>query len=162
MPKLIKNGAIVSDSWHLVEAIESTGELSGENIIIPAAFWLQHLGELSNRKDVGVWINGEDDVSELANHVNELPLIAIQFPVFMDGRGFSTARLLRDRYQYKGELRAIGSFIRDQLAYLHRCGFDAFSLSDDIDAEGAINSLNTFSEHYQAASDQSLPLFRRR
>lgn len=80
----------------------------------------------------------------------------------MDGRSFSTARLLRDAYGFKGELRAIGGIIRDQLFYLKRCGFDSFSLADDIDAEAAVASLSDFSESYQAAEDQKLPLFRRR
>lgn len=162
MPKLVKNGALVADAWTVVETVDSVDQLSTNNLIIPAAFWLQHIGELSGRNDLGVWISGEDDISELANHTSQLPLIAVHFPGFMDGRGFSTGRLLRERFSFQGELRAIGNFMRDQLAYLRRCGFDAFSLNDEIDPEGALRSLKAFSEFYQAAVDQPVPLFRRR
>lgn len=81
---------------------------------------------------------------------------------FTDGRNYSNARLLRDRYGYKGELRAIGDVLRDQLFYLHRCGFDAYALRADKDPYEALESLKDFSVTYQAATDEPLPLFRRR
>jgi len=81
----------------------------------------------------------------------------------MDGRSFSTARILRERYGFKGELRAIGNFIRDQLCYLRRCGVNAFAFANpDTNLEIAVKSLTDFSEYYQASVDQPLPLFRRR
>jgi uncharacterized protein (DUF934 family) len=81
----------------------------------------------------------------------------------MDGRSFSTARLLRERYGFTGELRAVGNFIRDQLCYLRRCGVNAFAFTrEDMNLEDALKSLGDFSEYYQASVDQPLPLFRRR
>ena len=87
--------------------------------------------------------------------------MVVNFPVFTDGRGFSYGRELRER-GYQGELRAAGHFIRDQLTYLSRCGFDAFQMADESQLEDALASLDDFSESYQAAIDQPLPLFRRR
>jgi uncharacterized protein (DUF934 family) len=80
----------------------------------------------------------------------------------MDGRGFSVARLLRERYGFTGELRASGGVIRDQLCYLQRCGFSSFDLDADINIEAAVESLNDFSEGYQISVDLPTPLFRRR
>jgi uncharacterized protein (DUF934 family) len=97
----------------------------------------------------------------LFDHLGAIPLVAINFPTFMDGRGFSYARELRER-GFRGELRATGRFIRDQLAYLARCGFDAFEMEDASELEEALASLNDFSEFYQASAAQPQPLFRRR
>ena len=97
----------------------------------------------------------------LFDALDDIPLILINFPAFMDGRGFSYARELRER-GYTGELRAVGHFIRDQLTYLARCGFNAFQMADDSQLEDALHSLDDLSEYYQAATDQPLPLFRRR
>jgi uncharacterized protein (DUF934 family) len=86
----------------------------------------------------------------------------VNFPKFTDGRGYSTGRLLRERYGYRGELRAIGDIFRDQLLYLSRCGFDAFVLRPGEDPQAALAAFGDFSEAYQAAVDRPLPLFRRR
>ena len=89
-------------------------------------------------------------------------MIAVNFPQFTDGRGYSTARLLRERYGWKGEMRAIGDIQRDQLYYLSRCGFDSFLLNEGFDPQEALTAFNDFSEAYQTAVDQPVPLFRRR
>ena len=80
----------------------------------------------------------------------------------VDGRGFSSARLLRERYNYSGEIRAVGGFIRDQIYLLNRCGFNAFKFDDASDLNESVKSLEDFSETYQVSSDQKDPLFRRR
>ncbi|MCV6625046.1 MAG: DUF934 domain-containing protein, partial [Cellvibrionaceae bacterium] len=103
----------------------------------------------------------EDEAESLAEDIDQLALIAIEFPVFMDGRGFSNAAILRQQFNYRGELRAVGGFIRDQLCYLSRCGFNAFDLGGE-DLEAALHSLQDLNEFYQASSDQPKPLFRRR
>ena len=86
----------------------------------------------------------------------------VNFPQFTDGRGYSIARLLRERYGWRGELRAIGDVLRDQLFYLSRCGFDAFALRDDQDPHAALTAFDDFSEAYQASVERPQPLFRRR
>jgi len=88
--------------------------------------------------------------------------VAVHFPQFADGRGYSLGRLLRERYGWRGELRAIGDVLRDQLFYLTRCGFDAFDLREDQDLQAALSAFDDFSESYQTAVDQRQPLFRRR
>jgi uncharacterized protein (DUF934 family) len=86
----------------------------------------------------------------------------VNFPKFADGRGYSTARLLRERYGYHGEIRAIGDVLHDQLFFMKRCGFDAYAVRADKDIEAALAGFDDFSDAYQAAVDQPQPLFRRR
>ncbi|GAB1257407.1 DUF934 domain-containing protein [Aurantivibrio plasticivorans] len=163
MRKLIKNGELHTDEWTLLDQEDLSIDAPPEGpVIVPLAVWQENAAVLSSRGNVSVWLNGHDDISEVKNDLLSLPIIAVNFPAFMDGRGFSTGRLLRERYGFTGELRAVGQFIRDQLCYLKRCGYNAFSLPEDIDVEGALKSLNDFSEYYQAGVDQPTPLFRRR
>jgi len=103
-----------------------------------------------------------DDPATLAGRVGELAVIAINFPKFSDGRGYSIARLLRERYGYKGELRAIGEVARDHLHAMAQCGFDAFQLRAGEDPHEALQAFGDFSEQYQATAAQPAPLFRRR
>jgi uncharacterized protein (DUF934 family) len=88
--------------------------------------------------------------------------VEVNFPKFGDGRGYSIARLLRERYGYRGELRAVGHITRDLLFYLESCGFDAFELRPGEDAQEALASFEDFTEAYQASFARPLPLFRRR
>ncbi len=88
-------------------------------------------------------------------------MIAIEFPIYRDGRGYSQARILRDRYSYEGELRAVGDVLKDQMFYLHRVGFNAFEVRADRSIEDALKSLKDFSVTYQPAVDNPLPLRRR-
>jgi uncharacterized protein (DUF934 family) len=103
-----------------------------------------------------------DDPAAIANRLGAASRVEVNFPSFTDGRGYSTARLLRERFGYRGELRAVGDVQRDQLFNLGRCGFDAFLLKKDDDAADALAALNDFSEAYQASVERPLPLFRRR
>lgn len=113
--------------------------------------------------DIAPWLASEIELTEeLADELASAPLIAIDFPVFTNGRGYSTARLLRERYGYQGEVRAVGDVLIDQLFYLSRCGFDAFSLREDQLVEDALRALKTFSRSYQPGVDNAEPLFRRR
>jgi len=162
---LIKNAKIETDSWRLLEladgslpAIPATGDL-----VVPLELWqaassalLAHPGRL------GICLSSGEEPSLIADSLQAFGLIAVHFPHFTDGRGYSTARLLRERYGWRGELRAIGDVQRDQLFYLSRCGFDAFLLNDGQDAEAALAALGDFSEAYQTSVERPLPLFRRR
>ena len=111
---------------------------------------------------IGVWFDSHDEPEILADKVNELPVIAVNFPKFSDGRGYSIARLLRERFGYRNELRAVGDVLLDQLQFMKRCGFDTYALRPDKDIEKAARCLNFFSQGYQAATDTDVPLFRRR
>ena len=161
MPKLIKDRAVVDDAWTLVRE-GSIDELPVTPVIIPLGLWQQHRDALHERRDVGVWLAPSDDPDALAGDVSSLSLIAVDFPQFTDGRGYSTARLLREKYAFAGELRAIGDILRDQLYYLQACGFNAFAVRSDRDAAQALRGLDDFSDNYQATVARPLPLFRRR
>jgi uncharacterized protein (DUF934 family) len=154
MRRLIKQGRIVEDEW---QDFDPEASISGDRQILSLDQWLQQ----ADKSGRAVRLEPGQAPSPLFDHLAEIPLIAVFFPVFTDGRGFSYARELRER-GYRGELRACGHFLRDQLTYLHRCGFDAFQMDDETSLEDALPRLRDFSEHYQAAIDQPLPLFRRR
>lgn len=166
MPKLIKDGAIVENTWALMakpEGDANTAEVPAGQVIVPFSVWNAQKAQLQNRTDVGVWLDSDETADLIGAEANRFPVIGLNFPLFMDGRAFSTARLLRERYGFKGELRAVGNFIRDQLCYLRRCGVNAFAFANpEMDLEAAVKSLNDFQEYYQASVDQPLPLFRRR
>ena len=103
-----------------------------------------------------------DDPASIADRLGRVARVEVNFPMFGDGRGFSIARLLRERYGYKGELRAVGEVVRDHLFYMESCGFDAFLLRDGEDPVEALTGFEDFSESYQASVARPLPLFRRR
>lgn len=173
MPKLLKNAALTHDTWVRLRPVSElsttestvnsetvTGKnalqtLPSGNILFPLTYWLEHRNDLLERPDSGLWLNSDDDPEPLSKDIYERPCIAVNFPVFTDGRGFSLAHLLRTRYNYPGELRAVGNITVDQLYYLKRCGFDTYQLNDnDINDNTAIDtalrSLNSFSVQYQA------------
>ena len=132
-------------------------------VVVPLSLWQSDREALLARRErIGIWLKPDDDPAALAEDLAHLALIAVHFPKFADGRGYSTAFLLRTRHGYKGELRAIGDVGRDQLFLLKRCGFDSFALSPHRDPEAALASLDDFSLRYQGSVDDPLPLFRRR
>jgi len=103
-----------------------------------------------------------DDPADFADRLGRAARVEVHFPKFGDGRGFSIGRLLRERYGYKGELRAVGHLTRDHLFFLESCGFDAFELRAGDDPQAALTAFDDFSESYQATVKRPLPLFRRR
>ncbi|MFO7550594.1 MAG: DUF934 domain-containing protein [Haliea sp.] len=154
MPRLIKQGQITSDPWLPSEA---EAETAPESHLPTLSQWLS----LADKAGSAVQIEPGDGVSELLPALDAVRLVAVNFPLFTDGRGFSYARELRER-GYAGELRAVGAFLPDQLHYLRRCGFDTFQFSDESRLEEGLRQLDIFSEHYQGAIDEPQPLFRRR
>lgn len=162
---IIKNKQIVEDGWTVLrpaenEPAESVVVASGR-VIVPFTVWQAQRETLKNRKELGVWLASDDRPEALQEDINRFAVIAVDFPKFADGRGYTIAYLLRERLGFKGELRAIGDVLRDQLFYMQRVGFDAFAVREDKDISDAIKALSDYSEVYQASSDQSLPLFRR-
>lgn len=168
MAKIIKNGQIQADDWQILRLAEGdTPEsvaIPPGKVVLPLAVWQARQGELAGR-DVGVWLDSHQGAESLAGALSRLPLVAVNFPKFADGRGYSTAALLRTRYGYTGELRAIGDVLRDQFFFLTRCGFDALQPAEgkysDAQLEGALASFQDFSEPYQGAVDQPAPVWRR-
>lgn len=154
MPALIRNNAIVEDVWPFAAADHPA---TGQYRVFSLDGWL----EAESPQGVAVELQPGEDCRLLADRLTALPLIAVNFPDFTDGRGFSIARELRD-LGYRGELRARGHILPDQVHFLRRCGFDAFQPVDESRLQPSLARLQAFSEHYQAAADQPLPLFRRR
>lgn len=162
MRNLIKRGEVVTDDYLLLREAASLAELpEGTPVIVPLALWLDARAALIARGDAGVWLAPADDPAAIASDLKYLPVIAIDFPSFTDGRGYSTARLLRERFGYLGELRAVGDVARDQLFYLREVGFDAFDISDDRDLVEALFGLHDFGDGYQNTAVRT-PWFRRR
>jgi uncharacterized protein (DUF934 family) len=153
MPRLIRHRTIVEDPWTLLREAASLADLPDATpVIVPLPLWRAQRAVLIARGEAGVWLAPYEDPQELARDVARLPPIAIDFPQFTDGRGNSHARLLRQRYRYTGELRAIGDVQRDQLYFLGQCGFDAFAIPDSRDAVAALRGLDDFGDGYQASA----------
>ncbi len=165
MPEIIKDKTIVADDWNLLklaegDAPESVTVPAGKQIV-PLAVWLAQKPALAARSDIGVWLAPDERAESLKDDAGSLPLIAVDFPNFADGRGYSTAFSLRTRIGFTGELRAIGDVLRDQLFYMQRVGFNAFATRPDRSIEDALKGLTDFSDVYQTSWDQKTPLFRR-
>src|SRR5476649_2860973 len=138
---VIRQRQVVADSWQLLKAAADGGlAVPAEgDVIVPLGVWRAQRDALRTRAGkLGVWLDSHEDPALIADDLRHFELIAVNFPQFTDGRGYSIARLLRERYGWRGELRAIGDVLRDQLFYLARCGFDAFSLRAGQDANAAL------------------------
>ncbi len=160
MPRLIRDGRVVGDGWrHLADDEEAP---AGADVIVSLARWVRDRDALVGRNGgVGVRLGAADSPEAVKDDLARLGVIALAFDTFKDGRPYSHARLLRERYGYTGELRAVGDVLRDQLFFMRRCGIDAFELRADRSAEDALAAFRELSVTYQAASDDRRPLSRR-
>lgn len=168
MPNIIKNREIVQDDWFVLRAEEGQDaallDVPAGKVIVPLATWLAQHEALAIRAQtgqVGVWFASDERPETLKGQLGNFPVVAVDFPKFTDGRGYSIAYNLRMRLGYTGELRAIGDVLRDQLFSMSRVGFNAFATRPDRSIEDALKGLSDFSETYQASVDQKIPLFRR-
>ncbi|SDR95712.1 DUF934 domain-containing protein [Pseudomonas oryzae] len=169
MNNLIKLGAdgariVADDPWSWVR--EAAEPLPDGPLLLPLALWRerQSADVLAGRADTrdGVWLAPDDEPEELASWLAGLPLIALEFPSFRDGRAYSQAYLLRTRLGWQGELRAVGDVLRDQLSHMRQCGFDAFAVREDKSAADALKGLQGISVLYGRSVLEPRPLFRRR
>jgi hypothetical protein len=128
-------------------------EQADVKIVLPFSIWLkidssQSITEKALRGQIGIWFSADDDILQYSDLIHAgkkiWSIIAIDFPIFRDGRGYSTAALLRQRFGWDGELRAIGDILIDQLIYLSRVGFDNFALRDDQDIAIGLKQFNLF------------------
>lgn len=165
MRNIIKDRAVVADDWHLLRLAEEDSAESimvpDGRVLVPLAVWLAQAATLRSRADVGVWIASSERPEVLKDDLANLPVIAVDFPKFADGRGYSIAYNLRARLGYTGELRAVGDVLRDQLFYMQRVGFNAFEVRADRDVHDALKGLTDFSTPYQNSWDLKAPLFGR-
>jgi uncharacterized protein (DUF934 family) len=165
MRDIIKHRAVVSDDWTVLKLAE--GDTAADvvvpegRMIVPLTVWQAQEAALSARAEVGVWLASDERPEALKGVLGKFKVIAVDFPKFTDGRGYSIAYNLRARLGYTGELRAIGDVLRDNLFYMQRVGFDAFATREDRNIHDALKGLTDFSESYQTSWDQKTPLFRR-
>jgi uncharacterized protein (DUF934 family) len=145
--QVIKDKQIVDDSWNYVA---DEAELKDGDISVSLARWKNDKQQLlATNGKIGVRIGPADSVEDIAADLKDIQLVELDFPAFADGRLFSHAWLLRGRYNYQGEIRATGHFMRDQVYYLSRVGVNAFNLEKTEDLPVALSNLNDFSVNYQ-------------
>lgn len=149
MAKIIHNGKIVEDNWIVISSNDPPPQTTGESdskLLLPFDYWnKEHLSRENAGQTIGVWLAPNDEIEPLIPHLDAIPAIGIFFPSFVDGRGYSLARLLRQRHGFLGELRAFGDILRDQVYFLHQCGFDALCLREDQDIKEALTALKDYS-----------------
>jgi uncharacterized protein (DUF934 family) len=151
MTKLVKNRAAATSEW-VVAGADTPAD--ARYLLLPMADYLKAIVAGEPAAQRGVLLKPEDlDLAPLAAYLHSLPVIAVYFGSTGEGRGYTQARLLRERHGYKGELRAVGKIRVDQVFLLARCGFDAFELMDDEDMATAIAQLDRFSVAYQNTPD---------
>jgi uncharacterized protein (DUF934 family) len=158
---LIRNGRLAEDRY--VRVLDDAPIPEGVPAIVPAARFLADAEEILRRDaPTGVeWPNNRK-VEELEPYLGRLAVIVLAFPNFKDGRGYSQARLLRERYGFSGELRATGQILRDQFLFLVRAGFDALEVAKPGEAEAFAAALARYSVFYQEAGDDRVAAPRRR
>lgn len=152
---------LADDAWEIVSADTALDTLHSGVWEWP--YWQEQLeaGRLSPETS-GVLLGPDEDPDVLIPWIDQLPLIALQFPSFMDGRAYSQASLLRTRLGYAGDLRAIGDVLRDQLVLMRHCGFTSFCVRADKPASDAIKGLSGFDQIYARSVASPEPLYRRR
>jgi uncharacterized protein (DUF934 family) len=161
--RVIKDRAVVNDDWQLIRELDCSKPIPEGKVILSFIDWQASRDELLKRDtEHAIWIDGDTEIEDLLEDLEHFSIIALDFPAFKDGRSYSHACLLRQRYGYKGDLRAIGDVLRDQLFYMQRCGMNSFEVREDKDIEDALKSLNEFSVRYQAAADGAVPIYKQR
>lgn len=158
---LVKGNVIVADEFvHLADDAELPSD--GAVLVSASRFLAGPDAVLSRSGKTGViWPNNRD-VDDLLPHLDRLAVIALVFPVFRDGRAYTQARLLRERYKFRGELRATGQVLRDQFVFMLRAGFDAFEVKKQSDAEAFATVAKRYSVFYQPTGDGRVTAFHRR
>ena len=158
--QIIKDGKIINDDTrHLADDEPPTGG----RFTVSFARWQAERENLRQAEGtVGVRLKGGDELASIALDLPRLEPVVVEFPTLADGRAFSLARLLRERFGYAGEIRAHGDFIRDQVYFLARVGVNAFEPVEGTDLEKLLPALKDFSVNYQAAADDNKPVYQMR
>jgi uncharacterized protein (DUF934 family) len=165
MAFVIRQRQVVADKWQLLKPAKGEPVVlpASGDVIVPLAYWQAERASLIKRAGkLGVWLDGNEDPAAISNDLGSFVIVAVNFPAFGDGRGYSIGRLLRERYGYQGELRAIGVVARDHLFYMAACGFDSFLMREGEEPAEALTAFDDFSETQQAIVGRPEPLFRRR
>ncbi|MEX2453247.1 MAG: DUF934 domain-containing protein [Rhodospirillaceae bacterium] len=154
---LVKDKGITEDRWtHLADGEDLP--LDGP-VIVSADRWLAERESLVHRNGgIGIRMRNDRSLHDVAEDLFRFGVVALEFPAFRDGRAYTQARLLRERFRFDGEIRACGDVLRDQLLFMQRCGIDAFEISKQADAEAFAAAIGEISVVYQPAADDSLPV----
>lgn len=145
---ILKKGAWTSDEWISVD--DDTELPAKGDLLVSLTRYQENTEALTARAGkLGVRLEASEAPEAIADAVGSFDLITIDFPAFKDGRGYSYARLLRERFGYTGELRAVGNVLRDQLSLMWRCGFDAFHVNQSITPEVFAESIGELTLVYQ-------------
>jgi uncharacterized protein (DUF934 family) len=159
--RLVKSGHAVDDDF--VRVPDDAPIPDDVPVIVPASRFLADAAAIANRTaPTGVLWPNSRRVAELAPHLDRLALVALEFPKFRDGRAYSQARLLREHYGFRGELRATGDVLRDQFIFLVRAGFDAFEVKKDADVAAFSSEIARHTVFYQPTGDGRLPVAQAR
>lgn len=150
---LVKNNLIVTDQWVFAEDDQPLGE--GDVVVSVARLQAERETLLARAGNLGIILQSHENPADLADDIHNFQLICLNYPAFTDGRAYSYARLIRERYDYKGELRAVGNVLRDQLLFMHRCGFDAFDVkaNDDKALQLWLDAQSEMTTFYQPTAD---------
>ena len=159
MPLIIDKKTAADDSWIRIESEEQL-TLSGDRLVDWALFQAHADQFLSGAGKLGVRIDGDVELDDLAPYLNKLAMVAVTFPTFADGRGFSQARVLRQRYGFAGEVRAVGDVTWDRLRYMARCGINAFDVPADRYSDDMLRAFDEIAVCYQGAEDDPRPIYR--
>ena len=159
--QIIKDGKIIDDD---VRHLADDEAASGTRFTVSFKRWQAERETLraAGGGTVGIRLQGGDTLADIAEDLPRLEPVVVEFPLLADGRSFSLARLLRERFGYRGEIRARGDFIRDQVYFLARVGVNAFEPAGDPDLNTLLPALNDFTVNYQAAADSVEPVYRKR
>jgi uncharacterized protein (DUF934 family) len=158
---LIKDGKVVEDRFVRVDEDGPVSDVAP--VLVPAERFLSSISEYRNAKvPVGVIWPNDKRIEDLEPYLDRLALVALQFPAFKDGRAYSQARILRERYKFKGELRATGDILQDQFLFLLRAGFNSFEVKKDADAAAFAEAVHRFTVFYQPTGDGRATALRER
>jgi uncharacterized protein (DUF934 family) len=154
---LLKDGQVIDDPWQPI--VDDTPLPADGPVIVPFERWRAERETLIGRNSpIGVRLTNTQSVADLADDVDRLEVIVLEFPKFTDGRAYSQARLLRERYGYRNELRATGDVLRDELFLMQRCGFNSIESNDPKIQESWKAATSEFSVFYQPAADDQTPI----
>jgi uncharacterized protein (DUF934 family) len=161
MPTLIsRRAAAVADSFTMVADDQDIP--SGDVILSLTRFQAEGDRLIGEGRKVGVRLESHEAVESLAYDLPRIALVALAFPKFRDGRAYTSARLLRERYAFTGEIRAVGDVLREQAVFMVRCGIDAFEPADGSSPEAWDRAAGRYRHVYQAAADGRAPAFTER
>lgn len=159
---LLRREGVQADPWTFVA--EDAPLPKGVPVIVTLERWQADRDLLLAHDDrLGIRLKSDQAAEMIADTLSHFDLVALEFPLFKDGRAYSTARILRERHGFTGELRAVGNVLRDQLFFMLRCGFDAFELPDHASPDAWLEAFEEISVVYQPTADgrRPIPTYRR-